>query len=84
MQNWHGVGVQPRVEIQQREEEQQGKLSDELAGDSGLVAGCVTIIFAGDLKYTFSLAHVFRQAEISFSVGRKISVWVRWFNLKAG
>lgn len=65
-------------------EEQQGKLSADLAGDSGLVAGCVTVIFAVILKYTFSLAHVFQQAEISFSVGRKISVLVKWFNLKAG
>lgn len=58
LQNWRRVKVQSRVKIQKRDifpnallkEEQQGRLSAEFSDDSGLLAGCVIIVFASDLK----------------------------------
>lgn len=41
--------------------------SAEFPEDTGLLAGCVIIVFASNLKYTFVLAHMLKQVMLKLS-----------------
>jgi len=47
--------------------EEPGMFSTEFPEGSGLLAGCMFILFVSDLEYTFILTHILKQVVLKLA-----------------